>query len=195
MKKKLLILPILIICLIFVLEFRNYQKPTDISNLSNSNKTYWFMLNRKSNIEFLYHGTPGNTTESNLIKQFKVKSGVPGQSPTPLPELLGRKYWLITHKENSMDNPDTAPFFLRLDVPTDGNWPYGPVPYVECDGQCDWALPGYFGLHGTGGKSEKLAKKDLGSSGCIRHSDKDITYLYNLLNPEKEAIRYYIKDE
>ena len=72
--------------------------------------------------------------------------------------------------------------------------PFGPTPYIECDGQCNWILPGAFGLHGVNGNSEKLSEFDLGSSGCIRHSNEDITYLYNLLDPEKEEIRYYIED-
>lgn len=51
-----------------------------------------------------------------------------------------------------------------------------------------------FGLHGTGGQPEKLSKDDPGSSGCIRHKDEDITYLYNLLDPQKEEIRYYVSE-
>lgn len=60
--------------------------------------------------------------------------------------------------------------------------------------QCNWNLPGNFGLHGTGGNPSKISPEDPGSSGCIRHSDEDITYLYEILEPEKGEIRYYIKD-
>jgi lipoprotein-anchoring transpeptidase ErfK/SrfK len=152
------------------------------------------MLHRKSNKEFLYKGKAGDIHNSQLVRVFQVKTGVDGKSPTPLPKLLGREYWLITDKVSSEDNPDTAPYFLTLDIPSGGEWPYGPVPYNECDGQCDWVLPGYFGLHGTASDSSKLSKENPGSSGCIRHSDSDITYLYNILTPEKEEIRYYIED-
>jgi len=142
----------------------------------------------------------GDANNSRLVKTFQVKSGAES-SPTPLPKFLGKEYWLLTHEEDSSDNPDTAPYFLRLNVPTTDEWPYGPVPYEECKDpitgektQCDWVLPGYFGLHGTGGNPSKLSKEDTGSSGCIRHSDSEITYLFKLLNPEKEDIRYYIED-
>lgn len=160
---------------------------------ARENKSYWFVLHRKSNIEKLYRGIPGDKSKSELVKTFTVKTGIAGQRPTPLPQLLGRKYWIITDK-NKSDNPETAPYFLTLDIPTSGEWPYGPTPYLECNGQCDWITVGYFGLHGTAGNPEKLSRENPGSSGCIRHSDEDITYLYNLLQPEKEEIRYYIED-
>ena len=82
----------------------------------------------------------------------------------------------------------------EIDIQETEDWPYGPVPYEECNGQCDWVLPGYFGLHGINGNLSKISEADLGSSGCVRHRDEDITYLFNLLNPEKEEIRYYIED-
>lgn len=151
------------------------------------------MLNRKSNIEKLYRGVPGNENASTLLKTFVVKTGIPGERPTPLPQLLGKEYWTLVKKEVS-DNPETAPYFLTLDVPTSDEEPYGPTPYLECNGQCNWITPGFFGLHGTAGHPEKLSSEDPGSSGCIRHRDEDITYLYNLLEPEKEGIRYYIQD-
>ena len=195
MKEKLFILIILIISAFFLLELVSYQKPTTNSNISQiSKKLYWFQLSRKSNIEYFYYGNPGDPKNSTLIDKFKVKSGIPNQSPTPLPVLLGKDYWLITNKEDSSDNPDTAPFFLRLNIPAGEEWPYGPMPYEECNGQCDWQLPGYFGLHGVGGNPEKLGDEELGSSGCVRHSDTDITYLYNILDPQNEEIRYYIID-
>ncbi len=166
-------------------------------------QAYWFELHRTSNIEYLYRGVPGEKTESTLIKTFTVKTGIPGERPTPLPELVGRKYWKIVAKQPEMENPETAPYFITLDVPAPSVEPYGPVPYLECldsptagaDGQCNWVTFGYFGLHGTGGNSSKLSVEDPGSSGCIRHSDEDITYLYNLLEPDKEEIRYYVFDK
>lgn len=156
---------------------------------------YWFVLHRKSNTEEFLFGLPGERDKSKLIKNFIVKTGIPGERPTPLPSLLGREYWLLTKKEPSPDNPETAPYFLTLDIPSPSEPPYGPSPYTECNGgQCDWILPGAFGLHGTGGNPAKLSEEDLGSSGCIRHSDEEITYLYNLLDPENDEIRYYIED-
>lgn len=154
---------------------------------------YWFMLERKSNKELLYKGVPGNADESTLIKTFPVKVGIPSERPTPLPQLVGRDYWNIIKKEPT-DNPETGPYFLTLDVPTEDAWPYGPTPYLECDGQCDWVTVGYFGLHGVGGDQTRLSENDPGSSGCIRHKDADITYLYNLLHPQTEPIRYYVQD-
>jgi len=159
------------------------------------------MLHRKSNIEYLYYGTPGNKEKSSIIKKFDVMTGVPGQKPTPLPELFEREYWLITDKVESADNVETAPFFLTLDIPTSDTAPFGPTPYTECngsasagpDGQCNWTMPGNFGLHGIAGDPNRIYKSE-GSSGCIRHKDEDITYLYHLLDPSKEEIRYYIKD-
>lgn len=155
----------------------------------------WFLLHRKANKEELFYGLPGDKKESRLLRTFKVKTGVPGERPTPLPQLVGRKYWRIVAKQEELENPETAPYFITLDIPAPTGEPYGPSPYTECGGkQCHWELPGAFGLHGVNGNSEKLSKEDPGSSGCIRHSDEDITYLYNLLDPQKQEIRYYIED-
>lgn len=163
--------------------------------------SYWLLLERKSNKETLYKGVPGDVNNSEIVRVFQVKTGIVGKSPTPLPSLLGREYWKIIKKESSAENPDTAPYFLTLDVPAGPDWPYGPVPYEECidentgeKTQCDWVHPGYFGLHGTNRDESKLAKENAGSFGCIRHADEDITYLYNLLEPESQEIRYYIED-
>ncbi|MEK7558712.1 MAG: L,D-transpeptidase [Patescibacteria group bacterium] len=157
-------------------------------------KKYWLMLLRKSNIEKLYQGIPGDENKSQLIKTFKVKTGIPGKRPTPLPQLLGRQYWIITDKFDASEYPETAPYFLKLDVPVTDEYPYGPQPYEEClGGQCNWELPGYFGLHGINNDMTRLSPENEGSSGCIRHSDEDIIYLYNLINP-KDNVRYYIKD-
>lgn len=161
---------------------------------AKSEKTYWFMLLRKSNREFLYQGEPGNKQNSQLVKIFQVKTGIPGKRPTPLPELFGREYWLIIDKTATPDNPETSPYFLTLDIPVTNQEPYGPTPYEECNGQCNWILPGAFGLHGTGENLEKLATTDPGSSGCIRHYNDDITYIYNLLDPQIGPVRYYVKD-
>lgn len=162
---------------------------------------YWMKLHRKSAKEFLLYGVAGDESKSKVVKEFIVKTGMPGQRPTPLPELVGRKYWKIIKKYPSMDNPETAPYFLELDVPSGSDWPYGPVPYNECIdpttglmGQCDWGLPGYFGLHGVNGDNTRLTADNPGSSGCIRHTDEDITYLYNLLEVD-EGVRYYIEDK
>ena len=161
---------------------------------SNVKPSYWLLLHRKSNVEFLYSGVPGQKDKSTLVKIFTVKTGIPGQSPTPLPKLLGKEYWLITSKESSEENPETAPYFLTLDIPVTDDYPFGPTPYFECGEQCDWNLPGYFGLHGVNGDLSKVSVENQGSSGCIRHKDEDIVYLYNLLDPNKEEIRYYIED-
>jgi hypothetical protein len=178
--------------LIFVLVRAYEEKPSQ--KMIGERETYWLFLHRKSNIEYLYRGIPGDRANSNLVKRFDVKSGIPGEKPTPLPKLLGKKYWIITKKESSADNPETAPYFLTLNIPVSDEEPYGPVPYEECNGQCNWVLPGYFGLHGVNGDESRLSNEDQGSSGCIRHKDSDIRYLYNLLDPEKEEIRYYIED-
>ncbi len=157
--------------------------------------SYWFMLHRKSNIEYLYKGEFGNKDKSKLIKAFHVKVGVPGERPTPLPKLAGREYWKVVKKYETSNNPETAPYFIELDIPGGlGEEPYGPVPYLECNGQCNWMLPGEFGLHGVNGDNSRLDSTNVGSSGCIRHTDADITYLYNLITPDKEEIRYYIED-
>lgn len=157
-------------------------------------EAHWFLLHRKSNKEFLYKGVPGDKTESVLVKSFEVKTGTQKERPTPLPHLLGRHYWIVTKKLDTRGEFETAPFFLELNVPVSEFEPYGPSPYTECNGQCNWVIPGAFGLHGTGGDPYKLSPDDPGSSGCIRHSDDDISYLYYTLEPEKEEIRYYIKD-
>lgn len=164
----------------------------DITNQKGSN--YWFVLHRKSNIEILYKGVMGDRQNSEVVREFRVKSGIPNERPTPLPALVGRKYWLLVDKFDAKDYPETAPYFLKLDVPVTNEEPYGPEPYLECSGQCNWLLPGYFGLHGIDGNSDKLSDEDTGSSGCVRHKDADITYLYNLLEPRQDEIRYYIED-
>jgi len=156
--------------------------------------SYWLLLQRKSQKEYLFQGSPGKQQESTLLKTFTVKVGIPGERPTPLPQLLGREYWLLTKKYETKDNPETGPYFLELNIPVADEEPYGPEPYNECSGQCNWILPGSFGLHGVNGDNQKLSEDDLGSSGCVRHADEDITYLYTLLDPQKEQIRYYIED-
>lgn len=156
-------------------------------------KEYWFILYRSSNKELLYFGTPGESEDSTLIKKFTVKTGEPGKKPTPLPSLAGREYWNITNAFSTQEHPDTAPYFLTLDIPQSDEEPFGPVPYEECNGQCNWELPGPFGLHGVASDSSKLALDNPGSSGCIRHTDEDISYLYSLLN-NSLPVRYYILD-
>lgn len=202
MKRKIFLLIFLIILLIPLIGLSKMNDKSLVKGESivAPKESYWFMLHRKSNLEYLYFGIPGEIDHSKVMRKFQVKTGA-SWSPTPLPELLGRDYWKIVKKESSIDNPDTSPYFLQLDVPVDDSWPFGPVPYMECkdiytgeDIQCDWVQPGYFGLHGIGGNQNKLSVEDLGSSGCIRHKDEDITYLYNLLNPELDEIRYYVKD-
>ena len=173
----------------------NFYQNKDIAPINKVEKEeYWMLLERKSNKEYLYKGIPGKRDESILIKFFTVKTGVPGKKPTPLPQLVGREYWHIIDKMDSSDNPETAPYFLVLDIPTGESEPYGPEPYFECEGQCNWELPGYFGLHGVASDESKLSATNPGSSGCVRHTDKDITYLYNLFDLQKEKIRYYVVD-
>lgn len=159
-------------------------------------EAHWMLLHRKSNVEYLLYGIPGNREKSKTVRTFTVKAGVPGKKPTPLPQLVGRDYWLITHKLDAKDNEETAPYFLVLDVPIPSSPPFGPEPYKECEGgkQCDWEKPGYFGLHGINGDPSRLLPDNEGSSGCVRHKDEDITYLYKTLNPEKNPARYYIRD-
>jgi hypothetical protein len=158
-------------------------------------EAYWFILKRTSNIEELYYGIPGDIARSELRRTFTVKVGRPGERPTPLPKLVGREYWRIVREDVVADNPETAPYFLALDVPAPSEPPYGPAPYLECGGaQCDWVTFGEFGLHGVNGDMERLSPDNPGSSGCIRHSDDDITYLYDLLEPEKGEIRYYVEE-
>lgn len=192
--KKVLLLAVLLLALIVIdINFQQQQKSFG-SQTPKIKPYYWFLLERKSNLEHLYFGLPGDKNKSQLVKTFNVKAGIPGEKPTPLPQLLGRKYWLIIDKLDSRDNPETAPYFLILDVPVTNEPPYGPYPYEECEKQCDWELPGWFGLHGTAGQPEKLSEQDPGSFGCVRHSDEDITYLYNLLEPKNNPVRYYIQD-
>lgn len=199
MQKKLL--PLIIIIVIGIFGFFVLEQPKPFENTASPNpvESHWFMLHRKSGKEFLYFGRSGDTNNSKLLREFQVKTGA-SWSPTPLPQLVGRDYWMVVKKESSAENPETAPYFIQLDVPTTEEWPYGPVPYEECldqEGnniQCDWILPGYFGLHGVNGNMSKLSTEDRGSSGCVRHTDSDITYLYNLLDPTKEEIRYYVED-
>ena len=177
-----------------------FQNGTDNVMSQTKKVQYWFVLHRKSEIEYLYKGVAGVVENSTLVKQFQVNTGVPGKKPTPLPRLLGRDYFLITKKFETKDIPETAPYFLEFDIPVPSDPPYGPAPYLECtlspgeagNGQCDWEIPGPFGLHGINGDEARLV--DEGSSGCIRHRDDDITYLYNLLEPTNEEIRYYIED-
>ncbi len=186
------------LCALFFVIFLIKKTPPGnelIEGLSTQSQDYWMLLHRKSNIEFLYQGIPGDKNNSKLIKTFKVKTGIPGERPTPLPQLMGREYWIITQKVETKDSDETAPYFLILDIPVSENEPYGPEPYLECNGQCNWVLPGAFGLHGVAGEEDRLSENDLGSSGCIRHKDEDITFLYNLLDPENEEIRYYIEDK
>lgn len=169
------------------------DRPIDLV-FTKDNSGYWLLLYRKSNLEFLYFGEPGDKYKSFLLKTFKVKTGIPNKAPTPLPKLLGKEYWTITDKMDSGDNPETAPYFLTLDIPVSDIEPFGPLPYLECNGQCNWGRPGFFGLHGVNGDATRLSKENPGSSGCIRHFDLDIVYLYNLLDPQKQEIRYYIED-
>ncbi len=155
---------------------------------------HWFLLERKSGIETLFYGVPGDRESSSIVRAFTVKPGVPNEKPTPLPKLAGREYWLIKDKLDTTESSETAPYFLTLDIPVSDGEPYGPVPYEECNGQCNWQIPGSFGLHGVAGDLSRLSSQNPGSSGCVRHSDEDITYIYNLLDPKKEEIRYYIDD-
>ncbi len=167
----------------------------EVLSVKTQKKSHWFLLYRKSNVEILYFGVPGDIEQSEFVKQFTVKTGVPGKKPTPLPKLSGREYWVIIAEADSSLNPETSPYFLTLDVPTSDQVPFGPANYPECPGGCNWELPGYFGLHGTGADPSKISPENEGSSGCIRHSDEDIIYLYNLLDPTTEEIRYYIEDK
>lgn len=197
--KKIVLLIILLIPFFWLYTYETPNKA--IAEASVNEKTsYWFALHRDQSKEILYSGNPGEVENSQIVREFRVKTGSTW-SPTPLPELMGREYWTIVAKQSSADNPNTAPYFLQLDVPVEDEWPYGPVPYTECIDeatgesiQCDWVIPGFFGLHGIGGNPDKLSDSDLGSSGCIRHSDNDITYLYELLDPENEEVRYYVFD-
>lgn len=186
---------LIFVLIIFLGGLNFYQSPGSAELVfGRTEKNYWFILHRKSNKEFLFFGTPGRVADSALVKIFKVKSGIPGERPTPLPKLLEREYWVITDKFDSSTYPETAPYFLSLSVPVSEQFPYGPEPYFECNGQCNWELPGSFGLHGVNKDLSRLEADNPGSSGCVRHSDEDITYLYNLLDPSSGEIRYYIDD-
>ncbi len=191
---KTLGLTFIFIVLLGLAYFQNAQINSGNGFSLQPKKEYWFVLNRKSNKELLYFGEAGNKDSSALVKTFTVKSGIPGQRPTPLPALLGREYWLITAEYETFENPETAPYFLALDIPVSEEAPFGPEPYDECNGQCNWELPGAFGLHGNNGDPEKLAEGNPGSSGCIRHTAEDITYLYNLLDLNNSQVRYYVYD-
>lgn len=177
--------------LLVVVILINFTKP---ESAEVKPRAYWFDLHRKSNLEYLYFGEMGNKSESALVKVFKVKSGIPGERPTPLPEKSGREYWKVSGKMEVFDNPETAPYFITLDVPVSDAPPFGPSPYLECNGQCDWVLPGAFGLHGVNGDDSRLSSQNPGSSGCVRHNDADIAFLYNLLDTEKSEVRYYVHD-
>ncbi len=193
----ILLLVLLISALGYSLFFnknKSDQKRAGVPAETAIQNDYWMLLMRKSRQEFLFQGIPGDKDNSRIIRQFVVNVGVENERPTPLPQLFGREYWNIIAKYEVKDDPETAPYFLTLDVPWSDQYPFGPSPYNECGGeQCDWVRPGSFGLHGVAGNPDKLV--DSGSSGCIRHRDEDITYLYNLLNPsESQLIRYYVKD-
>lgn len=194
MKRLLFIFIPLVIVLLIIGMYLVGRKVKKEVKPSVQNPHYWFLLHRKSQKEYFYRGEFGNVKKSTLLKTFLVKTGRGGQRPTPLPQLVGRKYWKIIEKLDTKDNPETAPYFLTLDVPGYDQWPFGPTPYTECDGQCDWVVPGKFGLHGVHADMSRLSTENEGSSGCIRHSDEAITYLYNTLDPKKEEIRYYIED-
>lgn len=171
---------------------KNGMTVTDLNHIPKQ-MDYWFLLNRKSKKEYLYRGVPGDISQSTVIKEFNVNVGIMGERPTPLPKLMGKEYWNLIAKFETTNDPETAPYFLTLDIPAPDTYPYGPMPYEECNGQCDWVRAGPFGLHGIANTPSKLTDK--GSSGCIRHTDEEITYLYNLLNPSNEnPIRYYIND-
>lgn len=196
MKREIILLMVLV-CLFFLLSplITLSRIKEVILTPAETKKSYWFVLHRASNREEFFYGIPGEKEKSDLLMTFIVKTGRPGERPTPLPSLLGKEYWIITDKKEQFDDPETAPYFLTLNIPAPTEPPYGPVPYTECNGeQCDWIVPGAFGLHGTANTPERLLAEDPGSSGCIRHSDEDITYLYNLLDPAKDEIRYYIED-
>lgn len=182
----------IILFILIAISVALYKKGS-VKGASTQKDSYWFLLHRKSNMEYLYIGSPGDKENSALVNTFQVKTGIPGERPTPLPQLVGKDYWTIISKRKATSD-ETAPYFLTLNVPFTSEPPYGPEPYKECNGeQCNWQTPGEFGLHGVNGQPERLTQKDPGSSGCIRHTDEDITYLYNLLDPRREEIRYYIE--
>ena len=136
--------------------------------------------------------SPIKTFTNKRIQEWDLRPGLPIGCKVTLRKSEAKE--LLVRLLDAKDNTETAPYFLTLDIPVSEEEPYGPSPYLECNGQCNWTLPGYFGLHGVNGDETKLSDKNQGSSGCVRHSDEDITYLFNLLEPEKEEIRYYIED-
>ncbi|HLL60780.1 MAG TPA: hypothetical protein VK338_03615, partial [Candidatus Nitrosocosmicus sp.] len=109
MLKTLTIITIIFSVTIFSSLFYSKNKTEELLTNKPTTKSYWFILHRKSNQEMLYHGNPGDIEHSKLIKTFKVKTGIPGKRPTPLPHLLGREYWIIIKKERVENNPETAP--------------------------------------------------------------------------------------
>lgn len=159
---------------------------------AKSPRKHWFLLDRTAQKEILYFGVEGEIENSAPVKEFTVKTGVPDKKPTPLPHHLGREYWLITDMAPT-ESPETAPYFITLDIPVSEEPPFGPMPYPECGGSCNWEIPGAFGLHGVAGVPSRLSDEDPGSSGCIRHSDADITLIYNVLKNENFPVRYYIR--
>lgn len=193
MKLRILIGILMGICMIAIIVA--YTTKPHSPQVSSQASEYWLLYHRTSNQEYLFYGPPGDEARSSLKKTFTVKGGAPGKKPTPLPQLVEREYWLIVDKLEAFENNETAPYFLVLDVPIPSHPPYGPQPYLECGGkQCDWELPGYFGLHGVNGDVSRISRENEGSSGCVRHKDEDITYLYHLLDPKNKPVRYYIKD-
>ena len=75
-----------------VLHVIRYQSK-EVLSLQVQKQSYWFLLWRKSNVELLYRGISGDASKSELVKVFTVKTGIPGEKPTPLPKLLGKGYW------------------------------------------------------------------------------------------------------
>ncbi|HRN70936.1 MAG TPA: hypothetical protein PLS49_07195, partial [Candidatus Woesebacteria bacterium] len=73
-------------------------KQGEVAGVQEPQAQYWFLLYRKSGVEKLYYGQPGNEEQSALMKTFTVKTGVSGKKPTPLPQLVGREYWVIVEK-------------------------------------------------------------------------------------------------
>lgn len=188
-----------------------FYAPPSQETTTPSTDSYWFLLERKSKRETLYQGTPADTAKSKVIRSFQVNPGWPGQTPTPLSTKLGNPYWIITqYKINTTDEKKATlgPYFFSLNIPINNPGRnclvngvatdcQGPVPYLECPdmpgSQCYWPVPGDFGLHGIGNDASRLTNE--GSNGCIRHSNEDITYLYNLLSSYNPEVRYYIVDQ
>ncbi len=186
---------------------------TNLPPAQTLGNTYWFLLNRQKRYEILYKGTPEKITQSQVVKISTINPGSPGDEPTPIPQKLGKKFWSLTGEVrlHPQDSDPTGyekfgPYFIVLDVPFK-NQPdpscnnngttdcYGPVPYKECgpslDQQCNWHTPGEFAIHGN----DKLDPP--GSAGCVRHSNTDITEIYDTLNNAKAInsnTRYYAID-